>query len=94
MTEITWTLRTDRQGQPRPYADSEQVGVLTLSGDWYGKPADFSRSVVKRALQGLSYYGFQYERDDERPWHVGYLDYLEKIERGRWKYRIVLPYTD
>ena len=90
---ITWTIHTEKSGQPRAYADHQQVGTITLGGDWHGRDPDFSREVVKRALKGISI-GFAAEKGEKREWHEAYLDYLNKVAPGRWEFRIVQPYLD
>jgi hypothetical protein len=90
---VSYTIKTVRSGQIRPYADTVHEGIIELDGDWYGKRPDFGRGVVRQALAGIAR-PFTKEKDDERFWYEAYLDYLEKVEPHVWRFRIVLPYDD
>lgn len=95
---LTWTLKVERSGQPRAYADHQTVGTITLTGDWYGKAPDFGRGLVRSALKGMV--PFTHDNEDSefntqpQEFHHTYLDYLRKIGPGEWEFRVVQPFLD
>ena len=90
MGEMTVKVKTIQAGQPRAYADSIYESELTYSDDEY---PDFDPDpvVVKDHAKALVR---QFNENEKRGWWEGRLDILEKLGKGKWRVRIIEPYTD
>ena len=83
---IEWKIA----GQPRPYADSVQIAVITfemaLSANAPWRPSDLAT-----AESHIKEY-FNVKENGE--WYQERMDYLKKVSPGVWEIKLTQPYLD
>lgn len=105
---IKWRVTSEilKSGQPRPYADSQYVGRLTI--EWQGMTAyknpdapfipnggllkGAGTVTVKKFVQAFIHDFVDDKKEGN--WASPRLDYIKEVEPGVYEARIVLPYTD
>lgn len=99
-------LEIIRAGQPRPYADSVVEGYITFlvpegqlwASRFLHQGDGHDREVVKRYIQTFGY-SFDYDKEIGETfapdmWHRPWLEKLEMVSPGRWRFKVMSPYLD
>lgn len=77
-------LEMTQAGQPYPYKDSIYAGTIEAENEENARDKLKRMKGESRPLQ---------DKQDKENWHWPYLDEFEKVEDGKWRFKIIEAYT-